>query len=56
MGGGQGGKRERKREEAVEQKVIVRGMDGHTSKAAEKAKVMWECREQGLDGTSGTSE
>lgn len=35
---------ERKREEAVEQKVIVGGMDGHTSKPAEKAKVMWECR------------
>lgn len=27
--------------------MIVRGMDGHTSKAAEKAKVMWECGEQG---------
>lgn len=27
--------------------MIVVGMDGHTSKAVEKAKVMWEWREQG---------
>lgn len=31
----------------MEQKVIVAGMDGHTSKAVEEAKVMWEWREQG---------
>lgn len=36
-----------KGKKAAEQKVIVAGMDGHTSKAAEKAKVMWEWREQG---------
>lgn len=27
--------------------MIVAGMDGHTSKTVEKAKVMWEWRERG---------
>lgn len=49
-GGRGGGGREAEREKgkkAAEQKVIVAGMDGHTSKAVQKAKVMWEWREQG---------
>lgn len=40
MGGEKGRKKQNK-------KVIVAGMDGHTSKAVEEAKVMWEWREQG---------
>lgn len=43
--GGRGGGRREGRKRA-EQKVIVAGMDGHTSKAAETAKVMWEWRER----------
>lgn len=45
--GGRVGGGRRKGKKAAEQKVIVAGMDGHTSKAVEKAKVMWEWREQG---------
>lgn len=46
---GEGGREEEreKGKKAAEQKVIVAGMDGHTSKAVQKAKVMWEWREQG---------
>lgn len=40
-------KKKKKRKKGAEHKVIVTGMDGHTSKAVEKAKVMWEWREHG---------
>lgn len=40
-------RRREKGKKGAEHKVIVAGMDGHTSKAVEKAKVMWEWREHG---------